>query len=333
MRETFAAALAKIADLSDGWATERNLAQLSHTTSDELEAFREHWERMSEEDRYLMASALADTAEDEPGLDFDSLFGLMIEDESPAVRALAVGNLAESLDEQSAPQVLELLRNDAASEVRAEAAAALGVYLGSWEGEDATMEARREIGDALLEVVNTPEEEITVRQRALEAYAFSDDPYVDEVLEEAYDSDDDELRASAVFAMGRRGEEDWLPVIHRELRNEVESIRLAAVCASGEIGSPASIPYLMQVIGEDPAEDIRVAAIYALADFEVPEASRILQDLLDSDDVAIANAADEALDMRDEGLGEDQMVLFDYGPPDDESDEEDDISRSNGHLN
>ncbi|MHB0877321.1 MAG: HEAT repeat domain-containing protein [Anaerolineae bacterium] len=323
MRESFSSELDRVRLHSEGWGRQRNLADLSHPGADELETFRSVWSSLDEDNRYLLASAMAKAVEDDPSLNFVEMFAIMLDDEVPAVRVIAIGNAIESLDATTAARVLDLLRNDGAAEVRAEAATALGLFIGSWEGGDVDDSLRRAIDDALLETINMPEEDIVVRQRALEAFAYSEDPYVDEVLEEAYDSDDEEMRASAVFGMGRRGEEGWLPIIHRELRNEVEAIRLAAICASSEIGSATSIPYLLQVIGEDPAQDLRVAAVYALADFEVPEAARILEDLLDSEDLTLVNAADEAMEMRGSNFGEDQLLMFDYGLPEEEDFSED----------
>ncbi len=77
------------------------------------------------------------------------------------------------------------------------------------------------------------------------------------------------------------------------------------------------MPHLLRVIGEDPDDEVRVAAVYALADIESPEAERLLQDLLESTDEAILAAATDALEMWNarEDLGD--MVLFDFGPGDD----------------
>lgn len=330
MRESFAAELDRLRYQKQGWLGARNVAELSSPTADEAEAFGATWFSLDDGVRQRFAEALSRCTDDDPSLDFLALFTAMLDDELPAVRVLAIGSLADCCDELVANRLLDVLRNDSAAEARAEAAATIGFFIGSVESEDISDTLRRAIGDALLETINTPEEEVTVRQRALEAFAFSEDPYVDEVLEEAYDSDEDEMRASALFAMGRRGEEGWLPTIHRELRNEVETIRLAAICACSEIGSASSIPFLLQVIGEDPEQDVRVAAVLALADFETPEAGRILEDLLESDDVALVSAADEAIDMRTSTFGDEQLPMFDYGPWDDDDLDDGDGQGSGG---
>jgi HEAT repeat protein len=233
------------------------------------------------------------------------------------------------MDEDLARTALDLLRNDSAATVRAEAATALGAYLAVREEGDPEAEAlARRIENALLQSLNTDEEDVLVRQRSLEAYAYADDPYVDDVLEEAYDSDEDEMRASAVFAMGRRGDEDWLPVIHRELRSDAEAMRFAAVCAVTDIGSAGSVPFLLQVIGEDPNDGVRIAAVFALAEIDAPEAGRILEELLESDDVAISAAADEALEIRGTFESPGKMLLLDYGLPDAEGLSEDGASNN-----
>jgi len=321
MRDSFSQALANISQKAAGWASTDNLRRLSAPAADEVAAFTQVWQDLSEADRFQLADALADVAEVYEETSFEPLLMVMLEDESAEVRSAAVAGLAEAVDPLLAERLIMVLTTDPEAEVRAEAASALGEFLFECESEPQAGGTRRRVEDALLETINTDSEDVLVRRRALESYAYAEDPYTDDVLMESYESDEDEMRASAVFAMGRRLDEDWLAIIHREMDNEVEEIRLAAIFAAGEIGSGASIPFLLRVIGEDPSEDVRVTAVYSLADIESPEAERLLRDLMESNDEAILAAATDALDMWNarQDLGE--MLMFDYGP---EGDDEDD---------
>lgn len=313
MSESFAEALDKVREHRGEWASEANICQLTHPSPEDIEAFRETWFDLDDNTRYQVAARLADLAEQDSVLAFEELFQVLLDDDLAAVRTLAIARLSDIMDMSLARRMLWLVQNDADAGVRAEAATALGAYLfASDSGGEREQFLRREIEDALLEIVNTDAEDMEVRQRALESYGYASDPFADAVLREAYEGDEDELRASAVFAMGRRADEAWLPIVHRELRNESEAMRLAAIYAAGVIGSGGSIPHLLRVIGEDANDDVRAAAVYALADIESPEAVRILEDLLESDDITIVNAADDALDMRLAAEDED-LLMLDYG--------------------
>jgi len=320
MKKTFAEALEKIHDQSKGWQQDENLRYLSNPALEETQAFADTWFELEDNVRFQLATLLADLAEQDPALAFEALFDILLEDDMPAIRTTAITQLSPIADESLARRFLWLLRNDPAAEVRAEAATALGTSLWALDSDTVTARAlEQEITDALLEVFHTAAEDVLVRQRALEAYAYSDDPFVHEVLEDAYDSEEDEISASAVFAMGHCGGEDWLPIVHRELRSQGQAMRLAAIYAAGQIGSSDSISHLLRVIGEDPDEEVRVAAVYALAEIESPEASRILEDLLESNNIVIAAAADDALEMQEDYQDFDNLLLIEYGLVEEES--------------
>jgi HEAT repeat protein len=309
MTDEFAQELERIRDQVEGWSDEDNLHSLTSPSPDELDAFTTFWAEWDDSVRYGVASSLAALAEQDASVSFEPLLETMLDDEMAAIRVTAISCLWEVMDGNLARRMLTMFQDDSSAEVRAEAATALGSFFCSGDAGD--NEFSRAVVDMLLESVNSDTEDVLVRQRALEAYAYSEDPYVDDVLRDAYESEDDEIRSSAVFAMGRRGDEDWLPVVHQELRSDADNMRLAAVAAASQIASSASVPFLLQVIGEDPDQDIRVAAVYALSEIESPEAERILQDLLDSDDMDIVEAADEALELRQAGGQMDNLLMLD----------------------
>ncbi|NPV09676.1 MAG: HEAT repeat domain-containing protein [Anaerolineae bacterium] len=315
MRESFAEALEGVRQQAEGWLKESNLRQLSAATAEEVHAFATVWSDLEADRRFQLITALAGLAEESRELSFEPLFEVTLEDDIAEVRSTAVAGLWEVSDNRLAEKVLGLLRDDPDAGVRAEAATALGTFLATSEPEGDSAGLRQRVEDALLEAINTDTEDVLVRRRAIESYGYADDPYVDEILMDAYDSDEDEMVASAIFAMGRRLDERWLGIIHRELSSEVDEIRLAAIYAASEIGSGASVPYLLRIIGEDPSDDMRVAAVYGLAEIEAPEAARILEDLLESEDVAVQVAADDALDLWQSRDDLSDMVMFDYGPP------------------
>ena len=323
MRESFGAALDSLRQQSEGWLLLNNLRKLSAATPEEVDSFMSVWAGLAERHRFQLAGALVDAAAVSGELTLEPLFEVILDDESAEVRCAALEGLDEVVDSRLADKLVVMLATDPEAQVRADVATLLGLYLSECEGvEEEEHDTRRRVEDALLEAINTDSEEVLVRQRALEAYGYAEDPYVDEVIMDSYDGDEDEMRASAVFAMGRRMDEEWLTIVHREMDNEVPEMRLAAIYAAAHIGSGASVPYLLRVIGEDVSEDVRIAAVYGLAEIESPEAERLLQDLLESSDEVILAAASEALEMWSTREDLSDMVLFDYGPGgDDDSDD------------
>ena len=323
MRDSFSAALTSVQQQAEGWLLYDNLRHFSAASPEEVQRFLEAWSALPDRYRTQLAGALADVAGIGGELALEPLFEVILDDDLPEVRCAALDGLSEIMDARLAERLVSLLATDPEAEVRADSASVLGIYLSECEDEEGWESTRRRVEDGLLEAINTDSEEVLVRRRALESYGFAEDPYADEVIMDAYDSDEDEMRASAVFAMGRRMDEEWLTIVHQEMDNEVEEIRLAAIYAASMIGSGGSVPHLLRVIGEDPDDEVRVAAVYALADIESPEAERLLQDLLESTDEAILAAATDALEMWNAREDVGDMILFDYGPGDD-ADESDD---------
>jgi len=289
--------------------------EFSNASHEEIAAFTEVWFTLDADYRLRLADLfLGAEKEDDPPVFLEPLLAVLFDDELPAVRAAAIAALDECVEEDLARRILNILQTDASAEVRAQAATALGSYL-YWQplGEsEEKPELTRQIEDALLETINTIEEDITVRQRALESYVYADDPFIEDILEEAYDSDEDEMRTSAVFAMGRHGDESWLSIIHNEMRSASQEMRMAAVFAAEEIGSSSSVPHLLRIIAEDEDADVRMAAVYALVEIDSPEARRLLEDLTESNEAIIAAAAIDALEMRDSWENPDDFLMFDF---------------------
>lgn len=325
MRDNFASALESVRQQAEGWLLYDNLRHFSAASPEEVQRFVEVWASLPERYRNQLAQALRATALLSGELALEPLFEAMLDDESAEVRCAAIDGLSEIVDGRLADRLVGLLATDPEAQVRADAATVLGMYLSECvDQEEGAEGTRRRVEDGLLEAINTDSEEVQVRRQSLESYGFAEDPYVDEVIMEAYDSDEDEMRASAVFAMGRRLDEEWLSIIHEEMDNEVDEMRLAAIFAASQIGSGASVPYLLRVIGEDSNDDVRVAAVYALADIESPEAERLLQDLLESTDDVILAAATDALEMWNAREDVGDMILFDYGPGADPDEDDED---------
>jgi HEAT repeat protein len=131
-----------------------------------------------------------------------------------------------------------------------------------------------------------------------------------DAIREAYSSDDEAWRLTAVFCMRFvRGFDDQ---ILEALDSDAADIHYQAVCAAGSWEVDAAWPHIAALVTSDETDKpLLLAAIEAVASIRPEEAPEILGDLTDSDDEDIVEAAFEALAMAE-------------GPTEDEDDEESD---------
>jgi HEAT repeat protein len=264
---------------------------------------------LTPEERIVFLESLLDS--DEPWIDHGAIFLQFLDDQDPEVRITALRGLWYSPDPSLIDQLIEMANQDPSPKVRAEAVSALGIYV--YQGELADYgfdwgpmtEILREdelpeadfvrVKDFLLRVFAEKDRPLDERRFAIEALGFLSDPEVTDLVEEAYNRPEREMKTSALFAMGRSGLVYWTDILARELYNAEHDIQLEAIRAVGEIG--------LTELGEDLwrltyAEDreIMLEAIEALGQSGWEEAFDRLDELTLHSDPEIAQVAKEALD-------------------------------------
>jgi HEAT repeat protein len=136
---------------------------------------------------------------------------------------------------------------------------------------------------------------IDVRRRALEAVAPLSLTRVKKVVMEAYQSHNAQLRASAVYAIGKSCNRSWLLIILKELANADTEIRYEAAGACGELGEEEAIPYLIELIS-DPDTNVQLATIQAIGKIGGSEARECLEECRSNPGEVIQEAAEQALE-------------------------------------
>jgi len=179
--------------------------------------------------------------------------------------------------------------------VRAAAASTLGTFALLVEFGELSANDTAKVEKALFTAYNNKNEQTDVRCRALEAVSTISKPEVEELIRQAYRSNDLEFHASALFAMGRNCNRSWLPIILKELRSSYPQLRFEAARACGELESKEAMPRLIELIRDEDAQ-VRLAAIDALGRIGGQQAKKALQDCLEDEDEAISEAAQDALD-------------------------------------
>jgi HEAT repeat protein len=95
--------------------------------------------------------------------------------------------------------------------------------------------------------------------------------------------------------MGRSCNEEWLPLILRELENRAPEMRHAAAFAAGEIASEEAIEPLKIAAIRDPDREVQRAAVHALGEIGGPRAKVALKSVLYEGDDDLADAVQEAM--------------------------------------
>jgi HEAT repeat protein len=167
----------------------------------------------------------------------------------------------------------------------------------------------------LLGLHRNPEKTLDERRFAVEALSFLTSPEVSKIIEEAYAHPDQEMRMSAIFAMGRNGSARWHDAILEELHSPARELQLEAIRAAGEAGFDEAGKHLWRLTYSDD-RDVKLEAIWSLGQTGWEGAFDRLDDLaFFSEDEETQNTAELALeewrlygrqleDFYDEGDGE-----------------------------
>ena len=271
------------------------LVNLSNLTPEELRPFEQTWAILKAERRRQVVCQLVELAEDDFELNFDDVFHRCLHDPDEVVRAKAIEGLWESEDASLIDTLVGLLRKDSAEAVRIEAAKALCKFALLAEHQKLSPRHAANVTAALLNVVDDLSEGVNVRRRAMEAIAPLSLSRVKEIILEAYQSDDPEFKASAIYAMGQNCDPSWLPLLLKELSGESPALRFEATRACGQLEEEEAVPSLIELLQDSDAQ-VQQAAIEALGQIGGDEARAALRQCLQTPEDSLRQAAEEALE-------------------------------------
>jgi HEAT repeat protein len=293
-----------LAELKDDGQPVRatKLTRLSHLADEERIPFLKAWSTFSDKRRRHVIRLLVDLAEDNVELNFDAIFLPSLSDGDARVRAEAIRGLWEYDHRDLIEPLIHLLSDDGDTDVRAEAALALGRFVLQWEFGALRDRYFRRVEEALRKALTNGGEEMEVRARALESIGACSLPWVRRAIRQAYDGDDRRLRVSALHAMGRNCDRNWLPVVFQELSSGDPEMRYEAALACGSLADEAAVPRLALLL-EDEDPEVRAATIAALGEIGGREAKTILMRYLDHPSRSVRDAVREALSLVDVDKG------------------------------
>ncbi|MEM7114406.1 MAG: HEAT repeat domain-containing protein [Chloroflexota bacterium] len=296
------------------------LFRLSDLETADFGLFQARWLLADVEQRGVLARHLADLVEDDFVLDFSPIFSFFLDDEATAVRHAGLDGLWDATDLSLLPQIIEMMKHDEETAVRAAAASTLAHYVLLSEWGQLPAHISDKIVAELLVAYEQPGTPTSVRRAALEAMASANHPRIATLIEEAYQESDIYMQLSAVFAMGSSADSRWLPVVLQEMESHLAEMRAEAARAAGHIGSSDAIAELAD-LAIDPDEDVALAAINALGQIGGEEATRILTDLAEDPDAeALQEAIFDAIEEMSWLSGDFNLLAL---QDDDEEDEDD----------
>lgn len=244
--------------------------------------------------RQELARALQKETEVNNTVDFLDIFRMALKDPDPTVRTYAIRGLIEVEDIRLIPPLVELLKeaDDITTQVAAAQALANFVLLG--ELQKIRPRPFETVRQALANVYNDRDRALQVRRRALEALAYTAVEGVPEMVSEAYTHPNEEMRASAVLAMGRSADKRWAEVVKKELQNSNPVIRYEATKACGELELRETVLELVDLV-EDADTEVQEAALWSLGQIGGNMARRTLERYMTSEDKSLRRAAEAAL--------------------------------------
>jgi HEAT repeat protein len=282
-----------------------NLAHLSNLPAPGIKALEDVWSRLSDERREEVVRGLVEIAEDNVELNFDAVFMIALGDLNANVRREAVRGLWEYDGAGLVSRLIEILEHDEDAGVRAEAALGLGRFAMKAEFNELTAVNGKNVDVALRRAFEDEREPVEVRARAIESLGARSEPWVAELIEEAYDSEERPLHLAAVHAMGRSADARWLGTLEEEGESEDAEMRFEVATAAGAIGDEDAIPLLVELARDEDGE-VQEAAIGALGEIGGSPAKEALRELMDDATESVREAALAALreaDFADDPLG------------------------------
>ncbi len=293
-----------------------SLFRLSDLTPKEIKAVTDRWPKLPEDRRYAIMQHLADLTEENFQVYFEPLFAFGLQDAAASVRRAALEGLWDTDNTDLIAPILKLLADDPDVAVRAAAAGALGHFVLFTEWGQFPESVMAPIVAGLIAQLENHQNPIPVRRAALEAVSSAAHERIPAFIESAYNDDDEQMQAAAIYAMGNQADRRWLNEVRIELASDSPLLREEAVRAAGNIGSSELVDEIIDLLHNDDDIAVKLAAVNALGQIGSDIAREALSDLLeDAEAEDLHETIEEALEEMDI-LG--QMALLEYNPDEEE---------------
>ncbi len=267
----------------------------SDLSGEKLEIWTTAWQHLAGERRIAIMEQLRDFAEEDFEQNFNTLYRAGLFDLEERVRLTAVEGLFEDEHPSLITPLIAVLKDDPSESVRAAAAQSLGRFVMLGETDGVSIVRREQVYAALMRALLIEPSSSPVHRRALESLAFVTNEEMDLQIRDAFNSQDDLLRLSAIVAMGNSANRAYLELVRGELNSLSPAVRREAARASGHLEDEEAVPGIAFLL-EDPDESVKLVALDALAEIGGKDAKRLLEAATASEDEDFAAHAEEALE-------------------------------------
>ena len=271
-----------------------SLLPLSGLSAGRMAEFKSEWSSVDSARKCEILARLSEMGEDNLELDFTAVLQACLGDADEAVREQAARGLWECEDRAIIAPLSSLVTTDPSPSVRAAAATVLGTFAEMAQAGRLIDRDSERVFEALFSAVSSSDEETDVRRRALESIAHFDDPAIEDVIEETYYEGSSELKQSAIFAMGRTSNSQWLSTVLDDIEDESPAVRFEAASACGLLGDESTVSHLLALIDDEDFQ-VQNAAVEALGSIGGPTAKQALLECTTAEDEALQEAAHAAL--------------------------------------
>ncbi|MDQ7024796.1 MAG: HEAT repeat domain-containing protein [Anaerolineae bacterium] len=299
-------ALAEMTSDGDNLPSPDVLYGLSGLSSSEMARLKPVWDALDPTYCRILMQMLVDASESNFELNYAAIAYANLNAKQAEVRQAAIELLWEDESESLLNRLIEIVQQDAHVLVRAEAAKSLGRFILLGELGNLSEDKTNHAQDVLLNILQQDSVAVEIRCQALESVANCTRKELIALINEAYKSHDDDLRASAIVAMGRTCDARWEDNILDELEegdNQLESVR-----AAGELQLDEAVAHIVRLI-PDANRELLEAIIWALGEIGGKEANRTLEILSEK---AESDSDDTLLDLIDDAIGNASLAIGDF---------------------
>jgi len=257
------------------------IIRLSDIPKPDLEKLRRSWNLISPARKVILMENIEVVHESEITSNFEDIAILALDDGNATVRTSGVRLFSDYENSYYVNKFIDMLENDPDIGVRSQSAITLGKYLYLAEVEKIDSKYRDQINDVLLRILRS-NENVLVRQKALESFGYSSHDEVKEFIYTAYNSGDYNWLSSSLEAVGRSADDQYASLVLPMLAHPEMRIQRCAVYAAGELELSSAKKLLLKMVMElDQDEDLWVEAVSALSKIGGDGILEVFERLLD----------------------------------------------------
>lgn len=290
-----------------GPVRQMNLHCLADMNEAELTEVRNYWLLVSSRRRSQVAFGCLGLLRSSLALQFKAFFCHLLADPNSKVRELAVEGLGIDIYPDVLPRLESTVSQDESTSVRLAAVKVLGRFLEFDEGCSLGEQVQLRVREILIQLIYSAEHSVSLKCAALESLGFDPSKEFMSILDEAFRSDLEELRVSAMVAMGRSGSLHWEDLILEALDDQSGNVRAASVRAGGLLGLESLLDVSLNIIELDSDSQMRIAAIEALGHLGGPTAYEGLLLAAESEDLDQREAVLKALEEQEFDAAQDAI--------------------------